>query len=159
MQRFGVARDQVQLMLTLPAAVSGSGPDAAIAWLEKALAGFGAFPVGAVDLLLMEAPECVPASAEAQDCERDSALDAQRLATWAALLDWQRGGRIGLLGVKDVSAAELRRLLEAFPGSVSVVSFRLDPLYRQVRCQFLSQLREEEDAIVDDGIFTDSPYI
>lgn len=132
-------------MLTIPAAVSGNGPEAATAWLQEAVAAFGAFPVGAIDLVLMEAPECVPASAKAQDCERDTAIDTQRLATWAALLAWQREGRIGLLGVKDVSGAELHRLVEAFPGSVSVVSFRFDPLYRQVshrekKCCMLFQL-------------------
>ena len=119
-------------MLTIPAAVSGNGPEAASVWLQEAIARFGAFPVGAIDLVLMEVPECTPATAQAQDCERDTAIDAHRLATWAKLLDWKREGRIRLLGVKDVSEAELQRLCKAFPDSVSVVSFRFDPLYRQV---------------------------
>ena len=119
-------------MLTMPAEVSGRGSEAALVWLQDALAGFGSFQVGAIDLLLMEVPECVPSNAKAQDCERDSAIDEHRVATWAALVAWQREGRIRLIGVKDVSAAELRKVQGAYPGSVSVVSFRFDPLYRQV---------------------------
>ena len=120
----------------MPAEVSGQGDLAAMTWLQETMAGFGTFQVGAIDLLLMEVPECVPASEKAQDCERDTAIDENREKAWRALVAWQKAGGIRLLGVKDVSGAELRRLNEAFPGSVSVVSFRFDPLYRQVRFCF-----------------------